>query len=129
MLLWACVMIAKELFIPLSILVMLEHKIHFFISLILSGFIIGESTLPWATPYLGPSLFFKWKENKYFSLYAYCFIFESDLLNTNFVLKNRYFILFFLEIYFFDKQSKFLDIPFYWNKKVKHRFICEGKLK
>ena len=32
-------------------------------------------------------------------------------------------IMFFLESYFFDKQSKFLDVRFYWNKKVKYRFI------
>ena len=38
---------------------------------------------------------------------------ESDLLNPNFVEKNSYFILFFLESYFFDKQSKFLDVRFY----------------
>ena len=39
------------------------------------------------------------------------------------------FILFFLESYFFDEQSKFLDVRFSWNKKVKHRFIYERKLK
>ena len=62
---------------------------------------VGEGTLPWATPCLGPSRsFFKWEENKYFSPYAYCFIFKSDLLNSNFVEKNSYFILFFLESYF-----------------------------
>ena len=27
-------------------------------------------------------------------------------------------LLFFLESYFFDEQSKFLDIRFYWSKKV-----------
>ena len=68
--------------------------------------------LPWAI-----SFFFKWEENKYFSPYAYCFIFKSDLLNLNFVEKNPYFILFFLESYFFDKQSKFLDVRFYWKKR------------
>ena len=55
--------------------------------------------------------------------------FLSDLSNLNFVWKNSYFILFFLESYFFDEQSKFLDIWFYLNKKVKHRFIYERKLK
>ena len=54
---------------------------------------------------------------------------KSDLLNSNFVQRNSYFILFFLESYFFDEQSKLLDIRFYWNKKVKHRFIYERKLK
>ena len=56
-------------------------------------------------------------------------LFLSDLLITNFVEKNLYFILFFLEIYLFDEQSKFLDVWFDWNKKVKHRFIYELKLK
>ena len=85
---------------------------------------VGEGTLPWAI-----SFFLKWKENKYLSPYAYCFIFKSDLLNPNFVEKNSYFILFFLESYFFDEQSRFLDVRFYWNKKFKHRFIYEQKLK
>ena len=57
-----------------------------------------------------------------------CFIFKS-LLNANFLEKNSYFILFFLESYFFDEQSEFLDVRFYWNKKVEHRFIYERKLK
>ena len=57
------------------------------------------------------------------------FFLKSDLLNPNFVEKNSYFILFFSESYFFDEQSKFLDVRFYWNKKVKHRFIYERKLK
>ena len=73
--------------------------------------------------------FFKWEENNYFSPYAYYFIFKIDLLNPNFVEENSYFILFFLESYFFDEQSKFLDIRFYWNKKVEHRFIYERNLK
>ena len=55
--------------------------------------------------------------------------FLSDLLSPNFVKKNSYFILRFLESYFFDEQSKFLDVRFYWNKKVKHRFIYKRKLK
>ena len=55
--------------------------------------------------------------------------FKSDLLNSNFVEKNSYFILVFLESYFFDEQSKFLVVRFYWNKKVKNRFIYERKLK
>ena len=44
-------------------------------------------------PALGHSLswvitfFFKLEENNHFSLYAYCFIFKSDLLNSNFVEK------------------------------------------
>ena len=67
-----------------------------------------DHPLPW-----GNSFFFKWDENKYFSSYAYCFIFKSDLLNPNFVEKNSYFILYFLETYFFDEQSKFLDVRFY----------------
>ena len=76
---------------------------------------VGEGTLLWATPCLGP--------------YAYCFILKSNLLNPSFVNKNSYFILFFLESYFFDKRSKFLDVRFYWNKEVEHRFIYERKLK
>ena len=43
--------------------------------------------------------------------------------------KNSYFILFFLESYFFDEESNFLDVQFYWNKKVKYRSIYERKLK
>ena len=74
------------------------------------------------------SFFFKWEENKYLSPYVYCFIFKSDLLNSNFVEKYSYFIRFFLESYFCDEQSKFLDVRFYWNKKVKHRFIYKRKL-
>ena len=85
---------------------------------------VRKGTLPWAI-----SFFFKWEEHKYFSPYAYCFIFKSDLLNSNFVEKKSYFILLFLKSYFFDEQSKFLDVQFYWNKKVKHRFIDERKLK
>ena len=71
--------------------------------------IVGKDTLPWAMPFF----FFKFEENKYFSSYAYCFIFKSDRLNPNFVEKNSYLILFFLESYFFDEQSKFLDVRFY----------------
>ena len=82
------------------------------------GYPALDHILPWAV-----SFFFKGEENKYFLPYAYCFIFKSDLLNPNFFEKNSYFILFFLESYFFDEQSKFLDIRFYWNKKFKHRFI------
>ena len=90
---------------------------------------VGEGTLPWATPYLGPSrFFFKWEENKYFLPYAYCFIFKSDVLNPNFVEKKSYFILFFLESYFFNEKNIF-DVRFYWNKKAKHRFVYERKLK
>ena len=80
-------------------------------------------------PALGHLIFFFKQENKYFSPYAYCFIFKSDIINQSFVEKNSYFILFFLESYFFDAQSKFLDFRFYWNKEVKHRFIYERKLK
>ena len=89
-----------------------------FITIYILILCIGEGTLLWATPCLGPSrFFFKWEENKYFLPYAYCCIFKSDLLNTNFVEKNPYFILFFLERYFFDKQSKFVDVRFYWKKR------------
>ena len=80
-------------------------------------------------PALGHLVFFKWQENKYFSAYEDCFVLKSDLLNPNFVKKHSYFILFFLENYFFDEQSKFLDVRFYWNGKVKYRFIYERKLK
>ena len=103
---------------------------HISIGIILIKF----STCRGRYPALGHSLlwaiffFFKWEKNKYFSPYAYCFIFKSDLLNPKFVEKISYFILFFLESYFFDEQSKLLDIRFYWNRKVKHRFIYERKL-
>ena len=80
-------------------------------------------------PALGHLVFFKWQENKYFSPYAYCFIFKSDLLNPDFVKKKSYFILFFLQSYFFDEQSTFLAIRFCWNEKVKHWFIYGRKLK
>ena len=76
---------------------------------------IGEATLPWAIFF-----FFEWEETKYFSPYAYCSIFKSDLINLNFIETNLYFILFILFIlgsYFFDEQSEVLDIRFYWNKK------------
>ena len=43
--------------------------------------------------------------------------------------KKNYFILFFLQSYLFDEQSKFLILQFYLNKKFKHRFIYERKLK
>ena len=43
--------------------------------------------------------------------------------------KNKYFILFYLESYFYDKQSGFSILRLYWNKKVKRRFIYEQKLK
>ena len=46
--------------------------------------------LPWAI------WFIFWEENKYFSSYAYCFIFKSDLLNPNFVEKKIIFYTFFL---------------------------------
>ena len=39
--------------------------------------------------------------------------------------KNIYFILFVLQSYFFDEQSKFLILQFYWNKKFKHRLTYE----
>ena len=45
------------------------------------------------------------------------------------ILLKKIHILFFLESYFFDEQSKFFDVRFYWNKKVKHRFIYKRKLK
>ena len=57
------------------------------------------------------------------------FLKVTYIWNLNFVQKNSYFILFFLENYFFDEQSKFLNIWFYWNKKLEHRFIYEWKLK
>ena len=43
--------------------------------------------------------------------------------------KINYFILFFSKIYFFDEQSKFLILQFYWNKQFKNRFIYEQKSK
>ena len=45
------------------------------------------------------------------------------------ILLKKIRILFFLESYFFDEQSKFFDVRFYRNKKVKNRFIYERKLK
>ena len=50
-------------------------------------------------------------------------------LNSNFVEKNSYFILFILESNFFHGQSEFSDVRFYCNKKVEHRFIYDRKLK
>ena len=50
-------------------------------------------------------------------------LFSSELLNPNFVEKKIIFHLFFLESYFFDEQSKFLDFRFYWNKKVKRNLF------
>ena len=44
---------------------------------------------------LGHFIFFKSEENKYFSPYVYCIIYKSDLLNSNFVDKKNFFILFF----------------------------------
>ena len=38
------------------------------------------------------------------------------------LLEKKYFILFSLQSYFFDEQSKCLILQFYWNKKLKHRF-------
>ena len=90
---------------------------------------VGEGTLPWPTSSLAPSRFFKWEENKYFSPHAYCFIYKSDLLNPNFFEKKNYFILFFLQTYCFDEQSKFLILQFFLNKKFKRRLIYERKLK
>ena len=46
------------------------------------------------------------------------FFFKGDLLNPNFIENNSYVILFFLESYFFDEQSKFLDVRFCWKKKL-----------
>ena len=64
---------------------------------------LGEGTMPWAIWF-----FFKWEENKYF----------SDLFNPNFV--EKIYILFYTVyshfILFFDEQSEFLDVRFYWNK-------------
>ena len=40
-------------------------------------------------------------------------LFLKVTLNPNFVEKKSYFMLFFLESYFFDEQSKFLDVWFY----------------
>ena len=75
----------------------------------LSGLLICRGRYP-ALGHLG---FCKLEGNKYFSPYVYCFIFKSDLLNPNFVEKNSYFTLFFLQNYFFDEQSKFFDVRFY----------------
>ena len=69
---------------------------------------VGQSTLSWATAF-----FFKSEENKFFSTYAYRFIYKSDLLNPNFVENFLYFILFFLRSYSFDEQSEFLILQFY----------------
>ena len=44
-------------------------------------------------------------------------------------LKKNAFILFFLQSYFFDEQSKLLIPQFYWNEKFKPRFIYERRLK
>ena len=38
-------------------------------------------------------------------------------------------MLFFLQTYFFDEQSKFLIVQFFRNKKFEHQIIYEQKLK
>ena len=80
-------------------------------------------------PALGHLVFFLSKKKINIFRHMHIALFLSDLLNPNFVDKNWYSILFLLESYFFDKQSKFLDVRFYWNKKVKYGFIYERKLK
>ena len=47
-------------------------------------------------------------------------MYKSHLFNPSFVEKRNYFILFFLQSYFFDEQSKFLNLQFYSNRKFKH---------
>ena len=54
-------------------------------------------------------------------------LFIKWTIKSKFCWKKNYFILFFLQSYFFDEKSKFLILPFYWNKKFKHRFIYEWK--
>ena len=93
--------------------------------------------MPWAV-----SFSFKWEENKYFSRDPYFFIFNSDQLNPNFVEKNSYSILFFLESYFLMSKVNFwmfgfietkrLDIDSFtnenWNKFKCHRSkVFRGK--
>ena len=56
------------------------------------------------------SFFLNEKKINIFCLIA---LFSSDLLNPNFVEKKIIFHLFFLESYFSDEQSKFLDFRFY----------------
>ena len=74
---------------------------------------LGEGTLTWANPCLGPSRFcLNEKKINIFCL-MHISLFLSDLWNQNFVEKYSYFVLFFLESYFFDAQSKFLDVRFY----------------
>ena len=50
-------------------------------------------------------------------------------VNPSFIEKKIYFILFFLQSYFFNEQSEFFILQFDWNKESKHRFIYERKLK
>ena len=51
--------------------------------------------------------FFKSEENKYFSPYAYCFIYKSDLLNPNFVEKKIILYCFSYKISFSMKKVNF----------------------
>ena len=86
--------------------------------------------LPGATPCLGPPFFFlnEKKINIFRLLHIDLFLKVTYWIQI--CWKKSYFILFFLKIYFFDEKSKFLDVRFYWNIKVKHRwFIYEWKLK
>ena len=74
--------------------------------------------LPWATRCLGPSIFFSNEKKKYFSPYAYYFIFKSNLLNLNFVEKNSYFILFFWKVIFSMRKVHFRIFGFIETKRL-----------
>ena len=50
-------------------------------------------------------------------------------IESKFFWKKNYFMLFYLQSYFFGEQSKFLILQFYWNKKFDHRLIYELKWK
>ena len=56
--------------------------------------------MPWVIGF-----FFKWEENEYFSPYAYCFIYKSDLLNPNFVGKKKIYTDFLINLLSMSKVT------------------------
>ena len=72
-----------------------------------------DHLLPWAI-----SFFFKWEENKYFSPYAYSFVFKSNLLNPNFVLKNHILYCFSWKVTFSMSKVNFRMFGFIETKRL-----------
>ena len=71
---------------------------------------VGEDNLPWAIPCLGP--------DKYFSPYAYCFIFKSDLLKPNFFEKNPILYCFSWKVNFSMSKVSFWIFGFIETKRL-----------